>query len=114
MKDCIFCGIIKGDIPSSKVYEDDKVLAFHDISPAAPVHVIVVPKRHIPTLMDVAAADMEDLNAMMIAAQQIARIKGIEQRGFRTVINCNTDGGQIVFHLHMHILGGKKLEEKLG
>jgi histidine triad (HIT) family protein len=114
MKDCIFCGIIKGDIPSSKVYEDDKVLAFHDISPAAPVHVIVVPKRHIPTLMDVAAADMEDLNAMMTAAQQIARIKGIEERGFRTVINCNKDGGQIVFHLHMHILGGKKLEEKIG
>jgi histidine triad (HIT) family protein len=114
MGDCIFCGIIKGDIPSSKVYEDDKVLAFHDISPAAPVHVIVVPKRHIPTLMDVAAADMEDLNAMMTAAQQIARIKGIEQRGFRTVINCNKDGGQIVFHLHMHVLGGKKLEEKLG
>ena len=114
MEDCIFCGIIKGDIPSSKVYEDDKVLAFHDISPAAPVHVIVVPKRHIPTLMDVAAADMEDLNAMMTAAQQIARIEGIEQRGFRTVINCNKDGGQIVFHLHMHVLGGKKLEEKLG
>jgi histidine triad (HIT) family protein len=114
MEDCIFCRIVKGDIPSSKVYEDDKVLAFHDISPAAPVHVIVVPKRHIPTLMDVTAADMGELNAMMVAAQEIARIKGIEQRGFRTVINCNKEGGQIIFHLHMHVLGGKKLEEKLG
>ena len=113
MDDCIFCRIIKGEVPCNKVYEDDKVLAFHDINPAAPVHVIVIPKGHIPTLMDVEAGQFECLTDMLSAVQRIAKLKGIAQRGFRTIINCNKDGGQVIFHLHMHLLGGKKLAEKL-
>ncbi|HLA28595.1 MAG TPA: histidine triad nucleotide-binding protein [Syntrophales bacterium] len=113
MDDCIFCRIIKGEVPCNKVYEDDKVLAFHDINPAAPVHVIVIPKRHIPTLMDVEAGQFEYLISMLAAVPRIAKLKGIDQRGFKTIINCNKDGGQVIFHLHMHILGGKKLAEKL-
>ena len=109
MDDCIFCLIIRGEIPSSKVYEDDMVLAFDDIRPAAPVHVIVIPKLHIPTLMDVQDGQIEYLHAMMAAVPKIARLKSIDERGFRVMLNCNQEGGQVVFHLHLHILGGKKL-----
>jgi histidine triad (HIT) family protein len=109
MDDCIFCKIVKGELPSSKVYEDDLVLAFDDIKPAAPVHVVVISKEHIPTLMDVKDSTKEYVNAMMAAAPKIARIKGIAERGFRVMLNCNLEGGQVVFHLHLHVLGGKKL-----
>lgn len=109
MDDCMFCMIIKGEIPSSKVYEDDMVLAFDDIRPAAPVHVVVIPKQHIPTLMDVKDSQIECLHAMMAAVPKIARLKGIDERGFKIMLNCNQEGGQVVFHLHLHILGGKKL-----
>jgi histidine triad (HIT) family protein len=114
MSDCIFCKIIKGDIPCSKVYEDDNVLAFDDIQPMAPVHVIIIPKKHISTLMDIDSKNIDIINNLIAAAQKVAPIKGIDGRGFRTVINCNTEGGQVVFHLHMHLLGGRKLEDKLG
>jgi histidine triad (HIT) family protein len=113
-EDCIFCKIVSGTIPSKKVYEDDHVLAFDDIRPMAPVHVIVIPKMHIPTLLDCTGDRIDDLKAVMLAAQEVAKRKGIDQKGFRTVINCNTEGGQIVFHLHAHVLGGKKLRDKLG
>lgn len=113
MEDCIFCKIVKGTIPSSKVYEDAEVVAFDDIHPMAPVHVIVIPKKHIPTLLDVTAENMNAVNAMVAAAREVARIKGIDKRGFRTVINCNEEGGQVIFHLHMHVLGGKKLKDGL-
>jgi histidine triad (HIT) family protein len=109
MDDCIFCLIIRGEIPSSKVYEDDMVLAFDDIRPAAPVHVVVIPKQHIPTLMDVEDSQIGYLHAMMAAVPKIARLKGIDERGFRIMLNCNPEGGQVVFHLHLHVLGGKKL-----
>ena len=114
MSDCIFCKIIKGDIPCSKVYEDDNVLAFDDIQPMAPVHVIIIPKKHISTLMDIDSKNIDIINNLIAAAQKVAQIKGIDGRGFRTVINCNAEGGQVVFHLHMHLLGGRKLEDKLG
>jgi histidine triad (HIT) family protein len=113
MEDCIFCKIVNGTIPSSKVYEDAEVVAFDDIHPMAPVHVIVIPKKHIPTLLDVTAENMNAVNAMVAAAREVARIKGIDKRGFRTVINCNEEGGQVIFHLHMHVLGGKKLKDGL-
>jgi len=114
MPDCIFCKIVKGEIPCAKVYEDDVVLAFDDIQPMAPVHVVIVPKMHIPTLMDVEANQSGVIAQMVQAAQNVAQIKQIAARGFRTVINCNSDGGQVVFHLHMHLLGGRKLEDQLG
>jgi histidine triad (HIT) family protein len=109
MDDCIFCKIVRGELPSSKVYEDDLVLAFDDIKPAAPVHVVVISKEHIPTLMDVKGSTSEYVHAMMAAAPKIARMKGIAERGFRVMLNCNLEGGQVVFHLHLHVLGGKKL-----
>jgi histidine triad (HIT) family protein len=113
-EDCLFCKIIKGEIPSVRVYEDDSVFAFEDIHPMAPVHVIVIPKRHISTLMDVSADTMADLTDMMSAAQKIAKLKSIDEKGFRIVINCNEEGGQVIFHLHMHVLGGRKLRDDVG
>jgi histidine triad (HIT) family protein len=113
MEDCIFCKIVNGTIPCSKVYEDELVLAFDDIHPMAPVHAIIIPKIHIPTLLDVTAANQNTVNSLMTAAQKVAQIKGIDARGFRAVINCNAEGGQVIFHLHMHVLGGKKLKDEL-
>ncbi|MFH1081724.1 MAG: histidine triad nucleotide-binding protein [Pseudomonadota bacterium] len=113
MDDCIFCRIASGQIPSSKVYETDQVLAFDDIHPMAPVHVIVIPKTHIPTLMDLTAERMNDCDALMRAVQEIAKIKKIDQKGFRTVINCKEEGGQVIFHLHLHVLGGERLRDEL-
>ncbi len=114
MDDCIFCKIVKGEIPCHKVYEDKHVLAFDDIHPMAPVHVVIIPKEHIPTLMDVESDGMEILTSLYMAAQIVAEIKDVDRRGFRTVINCNEEGGQVIFHLHMHLLGGKKLIDELG
>jgi histidine triad (HIT) family protein len=113
MEDCIFCKIANGTIPSKKVYEDAEVLAFDDINPMAPVHVIIIPKKHIPTMLDVTKTDMSSIDSMFTAAQEVARIKGINERGFRAVMNCNEEGGQVIFHLHMHVLGGKKLKDGL-
>jgi histidine triad (HIT) family protein len=114
MPDCIFCKIVRGEIPCTKVYEDDKVLAFDDIHPMAPVHVIIIPKQHISTLMDIDAKNIDIVNNLIAAAQKVSQIKGITAKGFRTVINCNAEGGQVVFHLHMHVLGGRKLQDELG
>ena len=114
MTDCVFCKIVKGDIPCAKVYEDDDVLAFDDIHPMAPVHVILIPKNHIATLMDVDASHTDIAGRLIAATQHVAKIKKIAGGGFRTVFNCNADGGQVVFHLHMHLLGGRKLEDQLG
>lgn len=111
MEDCIFCKIVQGEIPSNIVYESEDVLAFDDINAAAPIHVVVVPKTHVATLMDAPEGMM---GGLMAAVQEIARIKKIDKRGFRTVVNCNADGGQVIFHLHVHILGGKKLSDDMG
>ncbi len=113
MEDCIFCKIANGAIPSKKVYEDAEVVAFDDIYPMAPVHVIIIPKKHIPTMLDVTKADMSTIGSMFAAVQEVVQIKGINERGFRVVINCNKEGGQVIFHLHMHVLGGQKLKDGL-
>ena len=114
MTDCIFCKIAKGDIPCTKVYEDDAILAFEDIQPMAPVHVVIIPKKHISTLMDVDEEHPDIAGRLFVAAQKVAKIKNVAVGGFRTVVNCNADGGQVVFHLHLHLLGGRKLEDQLG
>jgi histidine triad (HIT) family protein len=106
---CLFCKIIAGDIPSSKVYEDDKLVAFNDINPQAPMHVLVVPKQHIATLNDLTAADDGLVGAMVRAAATIAKDKGHDGAGYRTVFNCNAGAGQTVFHVHLHVLGGRRL-----
>ena len=107
MTNCIFCRIIEGTIPSTKVFEDDDVLAFHDVHPKAPVHVLVIPKQHIPTLAD--AKDPDMLATLMTRVNHIANEVLQLNAGYRVVINVREGGGQEVFHLHVHILGGKKL-----
>jgi len=114
MPDCIFCKIIRGEIPCIKVYEDDMVLAFDDIHPMAPVHVVIIPKNHIYTLMDVDTEKVDIMNNLIVAVQKVAKIKKIDASGFRTAVNCNAEGGQVVFHLHVHVLGGRKLHDELG
>ena len=109
---CIFCRIIKGEIPCSKVYEDDKVLAFDDIQPLAKVHTLIVPKEHIENLNGSIPADL--WFAILNAAKGIVKLKGIAESGYRLAINSGPDGTQIVPHLHVHILGGQLLASKLG
>jgi len=112
MEECIFCRIIQGEIPASIVYESADALAFDDVNPMAPVHVVVVPKTHVATLMDVKDGGM--MEGLLTAVQEVAKIKGITAKGFRTIINCNEDGGQVIFHLHIHVLGGRKLSDEMG
>ena len=107
--DCVFCKIVKGEIPSRKLYEDDDLLGFEDINPAAPVHFLVIPKEHIETLDDVEERHKEMLGKMMLVAVGIARDKGIGATGYRQIINCRKSAGQIVFHLHLHIMGGRDM-----
>jgi histidine triad (HIT) family protein len=114
MSDCIFCRIVRGEIPCSKVLETDKILAFNDIHPVAPVHVLIIPKEHIATFNDVKEDRKDILEEMYRAAQKIAREKGIADKGYRVAVNVNPDGGQIIFHLHMHVFGGRKLTDAMG
>jgi histidine triad (HIT) family protein len=107
--DCIFCRIINGEIPSKKIYEDDEILAFHDINSQAPVHFLVIPKRHIPNIMEAKAEDTELLGRLLLTAQKLAKDQGCEEKGFRLAINCKSHGGQTVDHLHLHILGGRQM-----
>ena len=106
---CIFCKIIKGEIPSKKIYEDDEILAFHDINPGAPVHFLVIPKRHIVNILETNLEDSALLGRLLFKARELAVEQGCEENGFRLVINCKSHGGQSVDHLHLHILGGRPL-----
>ncbi|HKB13103.1 MAG TPA: histidine triad nucleotide-binding protein [Vicinamibacterales bacterium] len=107
MADCLFCKIIAREIPGSIVYEDDRVLAFNDINPQAPVHVLVVPKRHVASLSDLVESDDQMVGELVRRAAAIAADKGVAAGGFRTVFNTNRDAGQTVFHIHLHLLGGR-------
>src|ERR1043166_2283771 len=109
MTDCLFCKIVKREIPGSIVYEDERVLAFNDINPQAPTHVLIVPKRHIPSLSDLAPDDDALVGELVRRAAAIAKARGIANGGFRTVFNTNRDAGQTVFHIHLHLLGGRSL-----
>jgi histidine triad (HIT) family protein len=109
MADCLFCKIVERKIPSSIVYEDERVLAFNDINPQAPTHVLVIPKRHIPTLNDLSTEDDQIVGELVRRAALIARERGLAPGGFRTVFNTNRDAGQTVFHIHLHLLGGRAL-----
>ena len=112
MENCVFCKIIKGEIPSEKVYEDDEILAFKDINPVAPIHILVIPKKHIETLLEVTEEDSKLIGKIYMTINKIAKDLGIEKDGFRVVANCGRDSGQEVMHIHFHILAGKKLEPK--
>ncbi len=109
--DCIFCKIARNEIPCNKVYEDEDVLAFHDIKPAAPVHFLIIPKRHIASLADAQDADAALLGRMLLLAPKLAREQGL-QNGFRTAIHTGKGGGQLVFHLHMHVVGGGNISHQ--
>lgn len=109
MTDCLFCKMISGEIKPDTVYEDDEVLAFRDINPQAPLHVLVIPKRHISTINDLSAEDAELIGKLHLAAQKIALEEGVAEDGYRTLINCNEAAGQTVFHIHLHMLAGRAL-----
>jgi histidine triad (HIT) family protein len=106
---CLFCRIVAGEIPASIVFKDDTLVAFRDINPQAPGHVLVIPRRHIATLNDLSAEDDRLVGEMVRRAAAIARELGFDERGYRTVFNCNAEAGQTVFHIHLHLLGGRKL-----
>jgi histidine triad (HIT) family protein len=109
MSETIFTKIIAGEIPADVVFEDDQVLAFRDINPQAPIHVIIVPKRPIRTLNDLTLDDAEVMGRLFLAAKQVAANLGVAESGYRTLVNCNHDGGQDIFHVHMHLLGGRRM-----
>ena len=113
MEDCLFCKIIKGDIPSTKVYEDEFVYAFKDINPEAPVHILVVPKKHIKSMNEIEEIDENLIGKIFLAIEKIAKEQGVAEQGYRVISNCGKDAGQTVMHLHFHILGGRKLGEKI-
>jgi len=107
MTDCIFCKIISGDIPGDIIYQDDDVLAFRDLNPQAPTHFLVIPKKHISTINDLQSEDAELVGKLYLAAKQVAKDEGIAESGYRAVMNCNAGAGQTVFHIHLHVLGGR-------
>lgn len=109
MDDCVFCKIVKGEIPSKKVYEDDDIVAFYDINPIAKVHVLVIPKKHIVSLLDIKENDRDLLFNIFQKINKVASIIGVDKTGFRVISNVGEDSGQAVKHLHFHILGGEKL-----
>lgn len=106
-EDCIFCKIVAGSIPATKVFEDDDCVAFDDLSPQAPTHVLIIPKLHIDSLDKANIGDKETLGNLLLTGADIAREKGFAENGYRVVINTNADGGQTVFHLHVHLLAGR-------
>ncbi|MBO7184866.1 MAG: histidine triad nucleotide-binding protein [Oscillospiraceae bacterium] len=112
MENCLFCKIVKGDIPSTKVYEDELVLAFRDIAPMAPTHILVIPKNHIGSVAEVNAENASVVAHIFTVIPKIAEAEGLVH-GYRVVSNCGSDGGQTVHHLHFHILGGKKLSTEM-
>lgn len=105
--DCIFCQIIDGRLPADILYQDDEVIAFRDIHPVAPTHILIIPKRHIATANEFSAQDEQTLGRLMSTASKLAKELGIDQNGYRMVMNCNRDGGQTVFHVHLHLLAGR-------
>lgn len=109
MQDCLFCKIIAGDIPSQAVYQDDKVFAFKDIAPVAPVHVLIIPKKHISFLEDLTAEDADIMGHIVLVASKLAKELGLEN-GYRLVSNCKEEGGQTVHHIHFHLIGGREMQ----
>lgn len=109
MTDCIFCKMVAGVIQPDLVLETDDILAFRDANPQAPTHILIIPKRHISTINDITDADMEVMGRLFLAARDIAAKEGLAEPGYRTVMNCNADGGQAVYHIHLHMLGGRAM-----
>ncbi|WP_297444620.1 histidine triad nucleotide-binding protein [Desulfurobacterium sp.] len=106
---CIFCKIVNREIPAKIVYEDEKVIAFHDINPQAPVHILIIPKEHIPTVNDLEENHKELIGHIFLVARKIAKEMGFDEKGYRILVNCNRDGGQEIYHIHFHLFAGKPL-----
>lgn len=106
---CIFCKIVNKEIPAKVVYEDDKVMAFHDINPQAPIHILIIPKEHIPTVNDLEENHKELIGHIFLVAKKIAKELGFDEKGYRILVNCNSDGGQEIYHIHFHLFAGKPL-----
>ena len=109
MADCLFCKVIEGEIPSTPVFENENLFAFEDINPQAPTHLLILPKKHLSTLLDVQEEDHALIGSITSAANELARERGLDQSGFRLVVNCGAGAGQSVFHIHFHLLGGRPL-----
>lgn len=109
MSDCLFCRIAAGEVPAETVYENDHVVAFRDINPVAPTHVLLIPRAHIPSLNDVAPGQRDILGELMLAAREVASREGIAETGYRLVFNTMKDAGQVVFHIHAHLIGGRAM-----
>ncbi len=112
--DCIFCQIVAGKVPSDIVYQDEDVLAFRDINPQAPVHLLIIPKKHITSLAHLSEAESPLIGRMVNTANQLAKEEGVSESGYRLVVNCGKEGGQLVPHLHLHLLGGRQLSGIMG
>ena len=106
----IFTKIVNREVPADILYENDSVIAFRDVNPQAPVHFLVIPKKEIPTLNDIKKEDKDIIGELFIAAKKIAKKEGLTEKGYRTIINCNEDGGQTVFHIHLHVMGGRQMK----
>ena len=113
-RNCIFCQIVAGKVPSEILHQDEEAIAFLDINPQAPTHLVIIPKRHIPSLAHLSEADSALMGHMVNIANQLAKREGIAEGGYRLVINCGKEGGQLVPHLHMHLIGGRRLSDTLG
>jgi histidine triad (HIT) family protein len=113
-EECIFCGIVAGKVPGDVVHQDDDVLAFRDILPKAPTHLLIIPKAHITSVAKLADEQQELAGHLIIIAKSLAEKEGIADKGYRLVINCGPEGGQVVPHLHLHLIGGRQMEAKLG
>jgi len=112
--DCVFCKIVAGEIPADMVYQDEEVIAFRDINPVAPTHLLIIPKKHIASLAELSEAESALIGDMVNIAKQLTKREGIDESGYRLVINCGKQGGQLVPHLHMHLIGGRQLSDALG
>lgn len=112
--ECVFCQIVAGKLPSDIVYQDEEVIAFHDINPQSPTHMLIIPKKHISSLAELAEGETSLMGHMVNIANQLAKREGVAQSGYRLVVNCGQEGGQLVPHLHLHLLGGRQLSGTMG
>lgn len=108
--DCLFCQIVSGDIDADIVLENDRLIAFRDINPQAPTHVLIIPRKHVATINDLTEDDVDTMGALLLAAAEVAQKDGISDDGYRVVMNCNEGAGQSVFHVHLHVLGGRRMD----
>lgn len=112
--ECVFCRIVAGEIPGDMVYQDAEIIAFRDIQPVAPTHILILPREHIGSVQEMDESEGALIGRMVLCAKRLAEQEGVAERGYRLVVNCGTEGGQVVPHLHLHLIGGRKLDDSMG